>query len=93
MIWPLIRDFRCPFSWNDITEIIAKWEKWDKLNEWGPQFSFGYLLRHKEIGLIHARMVCDIPSPGYGHGDWTTFYDKVVARPEGYEWRDIGLSR
>jgi len=93
MIWPLVRDFRCPFAWNDITEIVSKYERWTKLNEWGPEFEEGYILRHRSFGLLFCRILCDLPTVGYGHGDWTVFYDRVSEQPDGFDWRHIGISR
>ena len=93
MIWPLVNDFRCPFNWNDIVEVVADYEKWYKLGEWGPEFEYGAILRHRRLGILFCRLFCDAPAVGYGHGDFTVSYEVVESRPVGYDWREIGVSR
>ena len=93
MLWNIMYDHRCPYVWNDITEIVAEYDKWEELGEWGPKAEFGYLLRHRRIGLVFLRLFCDLPAPGYGRGDWTPIYTTVSEQPTGFNLRPIGISR
>ena len=40
----MVRHYTCPFPFNSIRFVLAKWEKYTKLTEWGYYWEGGFLL-------------------------------------------------